>query len=136
MNQLKAVGLNPKFHQLDITDETSINALRDHIKDTYGGIDILINNAAIMLDVSDYDYTGLTPNVSFTNNITNKKNSLIDFIAFRRTSRTRCESKLFWDAKSVRNSFSFIEAERSCGERVKFSRTFAETSLKRLTKQI
>lgn len=72
VNQLKALGLNPKFHQLDITDETSINALRDHIKDTYGGIDILINNAAIMLDVSDYDYTGLTPNVSFTNNITNK----------------------------------------------------------------
>lgn len=52
VNQLKALGLNPKFHQLDITNETSVNALRDHIKDTYGGIDILINNAAVLLDVS------------------------------------------------------------------------------------
>ncbi|KAH1007361.1 carbonyl reductase [NADPH] 1 [Dendroctonus ponderosae] len=35
------------FHQLDITDQASVEAFRNHIKSTHGGIDVLINNAAI-----------------------------------------------------------------------------------------
>ncbi|XP_069129038.1 carbonyl reductase [NADPH] 1-like [Argopecten irradians] len=44
---LKAEGLDPKFYQLDITDVLSINRLRDHIQNEYGGLDILVNNAGI-----------------------------------------------------------------------------------------
>ncbi|KAF7284405.1 hypothetical protein GWI33_022191 [Rhynchophorus ferrugineus] len=47
VNSLKQLGFNPLFHQLDITDENSINAFKDHIKTTYGGLDILINNAGV-----------------------------------------------------------------------------------------
>lgn len=45
--ELNKLGLSPIFYQLDITNEESITQIRDHIKEKYGGIDILINNAAI-----------------------------------------------------------------------------------------
>jgi len=45
--ELEKLDLHPKFHQLDTESRESIEAFRDHIKETYGGIDILINNAAI-----------------------------------------------------------------------------------------
>lgn len=44
---LEKEGLHPKFHQLDITDHASIVKLHDHLQDTYHGLDILVNNAAI-----------------------------------------------------------------------------------------
>ncbi|KAL8573403.1 hypothetical protein ACOMHN_032418 [Nucella lapillus] len=44
---LEGEGLAPKFHQLDIDDKTSIERLRDFLKDQYGGLDILVNNAGI-----------------------------------------------------------------------------------------
>ncbi|GAB6030541.1 Carbonyl reductase [NADPH] 3 [Chamberlinius hualienensis] len=45
--ELQKLGLSPKFHQLDIDDVKSVERLRDFIKKTYGGLDVLINNAAI-----------------------------------------------------------------------------------------
>ncbi|XP_047516765.1 carbonyl reductase [NADPH] 3-like [Pieris napi] len=45
--ELNKEGLRPKYHQLDITDPKSVEKLRDHLKENYGGIDILVNNAAI-----------------------------------------------------------------------------------------
>lgn len=44
---LKNEGLNPSYHQLDITNKKSVESFRDYIKTKYEGIDILINNAAI-----------------------------------------------------------------------------------------
>ncbi|KAL0810199.1 hypothetical protein ABMA28_010983 [Loxostege sticticalis] len=44
---LEKEGLHPCFHQLDITDNKSIETFRDFIKEKHGGIDILVNNAAI-----------------------------------------------------------------------------------------
>ena len=47
LNELEQLGINAIFHQLDIDDRKSIESLRNHIKETYGGIDVLVNNAAI-----------------------------------------------------------------------------------------
>lgn len=44
---LKKLGFNPLFHQLDITDQASVDNFRDFIKAKHGGIDILVNNAGI-----------------------------------------------------------------------------------------
>ncbi|KAK4350134.1 hypothetical protein RND71_029447 [Anisodus tanguticus] len=44
---LQEGGLNVAFHQLDILDPASIQAFSDWIKETYGGLDILINNAGV-----------------------------------------------------------------------------------------
>jgi len=41
------MGLKAKFHQLDIENKESINKFADFIKNTYGGIDVLVNNAGV-----------------------------------------------------------------------------------------
>ncbi|XP_044746740.1 carbonyl reductase [NADPH] 1-like [Coccinella septempunctata] len=47
VKKLNALGLKPFLHQLDVTDQESINKFRDHLLKEHQGIDILINNAAI-----------------------------------------------------------------------------------------
>jgi carbonyl reductase 1 len=44
---LEAEGLSPKFHQLDITSQESIDSLKKFVLEKYGGIDVLVNNAGI-----------------------------------------------------------------------------------------
>jgi len=36
-----------KYHQLDITDQKSIDKLRDYLVEHHGGLDVLVNNAGI-----------------------------------------------------------------------------------------
>lgn len=49
--KLKEQGFNPLFHQLDITDNASIQKFKEYIAEKHGGIDLLINNAAIAFKV-------------------------------------------------------------------------------------
>ena len=42
---------NIQFHPLDITSKESINKLRDHVRDRFGGLDVLINNSGVYLKV-------------------------------------------------------------------------------------
>jgi NAD(P)-dependent dehydrogenase (short-subunit alcohol dehydrogenase family) len=48
VKKLAAQKLAATFHPLDVTDGNSIVALRDFLKDTYGHLDVLINNAGII----------------------------------------------------------------------------------------
>jgi len=45
--KLQEEGLHPLFHQLDIDDLQSIRVLRDFLKEKYGGLNVLVNNAGI-----------------------------------------------------------------------------------------
>uniref|UniRef100_A0A8C2M1K3 Carbonyl reductase (NADPH) n=1 Tax=Cricetulus griseus TaxID=10029 RepID=A0A8C2M1K3_CRIGR len=54
VQQLQAEGLSPRFHQLDIDDLQSIRALRDFLLKEYGGLDVLINNAGIGTDPTQF----------------------------------------------------------------------------------
>ena len=49
---LQKEGLSPRFHLLDVTDQSTIYSFRDHLRTTHGGIDILINNAGLSTPVS------------------------------------------------------------------------------------
>jgi len=49
--ELEKEGLHPKFHQLDIDNEDSIKGLCRFLVDTYGGLDVLVNNAGIAYKV-------------------------------------------------------------------------------------
>ena len=40
-------NVNAKYHQLDIDDVKSIERLRDFVQKTYGGLDVLVNNAGM-----------------------------------------------------------------------------------------
>ncbi|XP_054569503.1 carbonyl reductase [NADPH] 1 [Eptesicus fuscus] len=53
VQQLQAEGLSPRFHQLDIDDLQSIRALRDFLRQEYGGLDVLVNNAGIAFKGND-----------------------------------------------------------------------------------
>ena len=44
-------GVTAHFHQLDINDRESIVKIRDFMKEKYGGIDVLVNNAGIAFKV-------------------------------------------------------------------------------------
>ena len=51
---LNAEGLSPKFHQLDITSQESIDALKEFVLEKYGGIDVLVNNAGTSIFLAKY----------------------------------------------------------------------------------
>ncbi|XP_039084902.1 carbonyl reductase [NADPH] 1-like [Hyaena hyaena] len=53
LQQLKAEGLSPRFHLLDINDLQSIHTLCDFLRKEYGGLDVLVNNAGIALNMRD-----------------------------------------------------------------------------------
>lgn len=48
VSELNKIGLNPQFHQLDVTDNESIEKLAEFIKNKHGGFDVLVNNAGIL----------------------------------------------------------------------------------------
>ncbi|XP_005095566.1 carbonyl reductase [NADPH] 1 [Aplysia californica] len=52
VDALKQEGLSPLFHQLDITDHNSVVRLHDFLKEKYGGLDVLVNNAGIAYKAS------------------------------------------------------------------------------------
>jgi len=75
---LEGEGLKPKYHQLDIENSESVDKLFDFMMKEYGGVDVLVNNAGIMLMDSDKrpfnDKVDATMNINFTStfNITKK----------------------------------------------------------------
>ena len=65
-DQLAADGLPVTHHQLDVTDREDIGRLQDFVEETYGRLDILVNNAAVYIDdqhsllALDYDILQVT----------------------------------------------------------------------------
>ena len=47
--ELEKLGHHPHYHQLDIDDESSVIRIRDYMKEKYGGLDVLVNNAAVAM---------------------------------------------------------------------------------------
>lgn len=50
VNKLRKEWKTAWFHQLDVTDEQSIIDVIDYVEDTCGRLDVLINNAGIMME--------------------------------------------------------------------------------------
>ncbi|KAM9321013.1 carbonyl reductase [NADPH] 1-like [Gastrophryne carolinensis] len=61
-------GLSALFHQLDINDLKSIRALRDFLKNKYGGVDVLVNNAGIAFKAADTTPFGTQAEVTLKTN--------------------------------------------------------------------
>ncbi|XP_063415145.1 carbonyl reductase [NADPH] 1-like [Mytilus trossulus] len=72
--ELQKQGLSPKYHQLDLDDQASINKLRDFVKEQYGGIDVLVNNAGIAFKQSATESFGEQARVSCGTNFTGTLN--------------------------------------------------------------
>ena len=54
VSELNKEGLHPKFHQLDIEDMASVDKLKCHLVENYGGLDVLVNNAGFAYKVILY----------------------------------------------------------------------------------
>jgi carbonyl reductase 1 len=52
VDSLKSLGFNPLFHQLDVTDQKSVDKFRDYLATKYGGLDVLVNNAAVVYETA------------------------------------------------------------------------------------
>ncbi|XP_047035357.1 carbonyl reductase [NADPH] 1-like [Helicoverpa zea] len=48
VKKMNELGLKPLFHQLDVSDRSSVQKFADYIKTKHGGFDVLVNNAAIL----------------------------------------------------------------------------------------
>lgn len=46
--ELKALDLDIDFHQLEVSDETSVTKAFNYVNETYGRLDVLVNNAGIL----------------------------------------------------------------------------------------
>ena len=51
MKQLEEEGLHPEFLHLDVDSEESIRAAKETVEKKHGRLDILINNAGVLLRV-------------------------------------------------------------------------------------
>lgn len=45
-----------KFHQLDITDKSSIQKLADYLNKEHDGLDVLVNNAGFAFKVNNFTF--------------------------------------------------------------------------------
>ncbi|XP_078088898.1 carbonyl reductase [NADPH] 1 [Mustelus asterias] len=68
VHKLQQQQLRPLFHHLDLNDQQSIKELRDFMAQTYGGIDVLINNAGIAFKVADTTPFGTQAEVTVATN--------------------------------------------------------------------
>ncbi|XP_013161273.1 PREDICTED: carbonyl reductase [NADPH] 3-like [Papilio xuthus] len=53
--ELNKLGMKPEYHQLDVTDRPSVARFADHLRQRHGGLDLLVNNAAVANSVDLYN---------------------------------------------------------------------------------
>ncbi|XP_048865350.1 carbonyl reductase [NADPH] 1 [Brienomyrus brachyistius] len=80
VESLKAEGLQPLFHQLDITDPASVRVARDFLKEKYGGLDVLINNAGIAFKMADTTPFGVQAEVTLRTNFFATRDACNEFL--------------------------------------------------------
>ncbi|KAM3936419.1 carbonyl reductase [NADPH] 1-like [Leptodactylus fuscus] len=68
VKSLNKEGLSPLFHQLDVTDLTSIQTLRNFLKEEYGGLDVFVNNAGVCFKAADTTPFGTQAEITLKTN--------------------------------------------------------------------
>ncbi|XP_061953149.1 uncharacterized protein LOC133675705 [Populus nigra] len=66
-NVLRELGLSVDFHQLDVLDSLSIKTFAEWIQQTYGGLDVLVNNAGVNYNMGSDNSVENAKNVVDTN---------------------------------------------------------------------
>lgn len=77
--RLTSEGLNVIFHQLDIADATSVEALRKFVSDRFGGLDVLVNNAGFAFTIQDTSPQGVQARTCVDINYYGTKRMMLSF---------------------------------------------------------
>ncbi|XP_040120193.1 carbonyl reductase [NADPH] 1-like isoform X2 [Oryx dammah] len=101
VQQLQAEGLSPRFHQLDITDRQSIRALRDFLRKEYGGLDVLVNNAAIAFQLSDPMPTSIKAEVTMKTNFFGTRDICIELLPLMKPQGRVVNMSSGWGFKAL-----------------------------------
>ncbi|XP_068184246.1 carbonyl reductase [NADPH] 1-like [Antennarius striatus] len=80
VQSLASEGLAAQFHQLDIDDLKSITTAAAFFKETYGGVDVLINNAGIAFKGADKTPFATQAEVTLRTNFFSTRNMLTHFL--------------------------------------------------------
>ena len=75
VEDLKKEGLEVLYHQLDIDNEDSIKTLAEFLKSTYGGLDVLVNNAGIAFNRDATEPVHVQAKVTIATNYFSVKNT-------------------------------------------------------------
>jgi len=73
VSTLEKEGLSPMFVELDLGNEDTIKKVRDMMKDKYGGIDVLVNNAGIAFKNAATEPFGEQARVTIATNYSDNK---------------------------------------------------------------
>lgn len=84
VEELKKEGANVSFHQLDIDNLASIKRFATYIKEKHGGLDLLVNNAAIAYKAASTAPFGEQAEVSIRVNYTGTLNMCNEFFPLLR----------------------------------------------------
>ena len=85
IKDLEQDGIKVLYHQLDIDDEASIVKMASFIKEKYGGLDILINNAGIAFKNAATEPFGLQAKVTIQTNYFSTKMACEHFFPLLRS---------------------------------------------------
>ncbi|KAL9234453.1 hypothetical protein vseg_009324 [Gypsophila vaccaria] len=101
LDSLKKSGINSdnlEFHQLQVTDPSSVASLADFIKAKFGKLDILVNNAGILGAVSDME-------ALFAVGFPEHENLSVDMIAQTYEQAQECVTTNYYGAKTASQAF-------------------------------
>ncbi|XP_072471122.1 carbonyl reductase [NADPH] 1-like [Notamacropus eugenii] len=103
VNKLKQEGLNPLFHQLDITDLQSIGTLREFLKERYGGVDVLVNNAGIAFKAGDTTPFPIQAEVTLQTNFFGTRVVSGELLPLIKPQGRVVNVSSFWSLQSLKN---------------------------------
>uniref|UniRef100_UPI001939AF8A carbonyl reductase [NADPH] 1-like n=1 Tax=Styela clava TaxID=7725 RepID=UPI001939AF8A len=81
---LEGEGLHPNFHILDVSNEQSIQALKDYLVSKYGGVDVFVHNAGMAYKAADPAGFPEQARVTIFNNFTSMVNLCNTFLPVMR----------------------------------------------------
>ncbi|KAJ0063305.1 hypothetical protein NL108_015784, partial [Boleophthalmus pectinirostris] len=108
---LGSEGLKPKFLQLDVTDVSSITKAAAFFKDTYGGLDVLVNNAGIVFKEGDTTPYAVQAEETLRTNFFAARDVLTHFMPLMKPGGRVVNISSLWSSSSLKKSSEELQKQ-------------------------